>query len=202
MKDSPLPAPRPRPTIPWATAFIALLALGVQCIPDAARSLLYERELVRAGEFWRLWTGHLVHFGASHLLWNLAVLIPAGVWAERLAPARARLLLLLGPGFIGGLLFALDPALQRYGGLSALAAAALAFLAITQLAQGTLDRWFWRGVLLLLALKISAELVAERPVFARLVEPGAHAVPLAHLAGVMAAFAAHFTHRRRRSATR
>lgn len=188
-----------RASFPFLTLLIALAAIGLHVWPDAGRDLFFERDALRAGEFWRLWTAHLVHFGSSHLFWNLAVLVPAAGWSERLEPTRARLLMLLGPAFISGALFAVDPALQRYGGLSGLAAAMLAFLAITQLAAGTADRWFWRAVLVALVLKIVVELLADRPSFARFVESGTYTVPLAHIAGVLAAWLVHRFGRSRRS---
>lgn len=163
-------------------------------------ALLLERAAVLRGEWWRLWTGQLVHFGAGHLLWNLAVLVPAGVWAERLAPGRTRLLLALAPGVIGGGLLAFDPGLARYGGLSGLAAAVLALLALEKLAvpaRAGADRWCWRAVLALLAVKLLAEMFAGSAVFARFASDEVRPVPLAHLVGVACAAAVFFIRRRR-----
>jgi rhomboid family GlyGly-CTERM serine protease len=172
----------------------AVVAFGFPALEPA---LLYDRTAVLHGEFWRLWTGHWVHFGASHLLWNLLVLVPAGVWAEWLAPKSFRLLSILAPGAIGAVLLAFDPALERYGGLSGLAAAVLAFLAFTELTASPDGRWFWRGVLMLLVIKIVAEFLADQSLFARFEDPGVRAVPLAHLAGAVTAAAVHFAGRRR-----
>ena len=183
---------------PWAAAAATALALGVFFWPGSAEYLGFERSAILRGAWWRLGTGHWVHFGASHLVWNLAVLIPAGVWAERLSPLRLRLLLALAPWVIGGALLVLVPALEIYGGLSGVAAAVLAFLAFTQLAGQREDRWFWRAVLVLLAVKIGLELLAEGPLFARFASPDLHAVPLAHLAGVVCAALGCFVGRRRR----
>jgi rhomboid family GlyGly-CTERM serine protease len=182
---------------PWATLLIVTLALAVSGFPSLAPALIYDRTAVLHGEFWRLWTGHWVHFGTDHLFWNLAVLVPAGVWAEWLAPESFRLLSLLAPGFIGAALLAFDPSLVRYGGLSGLAAAVLAFLAFTAPAVSPGDRWFWRGVLALLIIKIVAEFLADRSLFAHLEENGVRPVPLAHLAGGAIAAVVHFAGRRR-----
>jgi len=185
---------------------VIVLTLIVASQPALAPSLLYERAAILRGEYWRLWTGHLVHFGASHLVWNLVVFALAAIWAERLAPARTRLLLAVAPGVIGLALLALDPALATYGGLSGLVAAALAFLAFTQLAQNSTagngsasDRWFWRAVLALILLKIAAEFAADQPFFARFTASGVRAVPLAHLAGFLVASTVHRSRRRRAS---
>lgn len=185
-------------TTAWATLAAASLALVCFFLPGVGVNLLYERAAMLRGEWWRLGTGHWVHFSGSHLFWNLAVLVPAGIWAERLNPARLRLLLLVVPWVIGVALLVFDPALETYGGLSGLAAAVLAFLALTQLAAGKDSPWFWRAVLVFLALKICAEFLAERPLFARFYSPDIHAVPLAHLIGVAGAVGARFLGRKAR----
>lgn len=173
------------------------MALVVFVWPGAESGLVDNRAAVLRGELWRLWTGHWVHFGASHLWWNLAVFVPAGGWAECLAPGRARLLLALAPGAISVVLLAVEPALVRYGGLSGLATAMLALLALTQLASARTNRWLWRGVLALITMKIAIEFLARQPMFAHFTDPGIHAVPLAHLAGLACAMAAHFIRRPR-----
>ena len=68
---------------PWATALIAALAIVAFAWPAVQSTWLIDRVAVQRGELWRWWTGQLVHFGASHLGWNLAVFIVAGGWLER-----------------------------------------------------------------------------------------------------------------------
>jgi rhomboid family GlyGly-CTERM serine protease len=197
----------PNATIPWASLGVVVLALGVAAAPALNAGLLYDRVALMRGEYWRLWTGHFVHFGWSHLLWNLAVFAVAGVWAERVAPRRARVLLIVAPPIIGVALFGLDPELGFYGGLSGVTAAMLTFLAFAQLARiaeseaaavvvvagaearssAPSDRWFWRTVLALIILKIAAEFAVSSPLLARFASEGIQPVPLAHLAGVLAA---------------
>jgi rhomboid family GlyGly-CTERM serine protease len=154
--------------------------------------LEYDRERVLAGGWWRLWTAHLVHFGASHVGWNLAVFVPAAAWAERLAPGRVRLFLVIAPGGIGLALLVLEPTLTRYAGLSGVAAGVLALLAFLKLRTSDADPWFWRGALVLLAGKIAAETWLGRALFAHFTTTGTEAVPLAHLAGVACAAVAGF----------
>jgi rhomboid family GlyGly-CTERM serine protease len=178
---------------PWATGVVTILALAAAAWPQVDDALVYDRLLVMDGEWWRGFTGHWVHFSPSHLFWNLVVLVPAGVWVERLAPVRTRVLFLLAPAVIGATLFAADASLMRYAGLSGVAAAVLALLALTELSAGRTDRWFWRGVLALIAVKIGVELLLGRPGFARFSDPSIRPVPLAHLAGVICAGAVHFT---------
>ena len=70
---------------------IALLLFGLPAsllwlVPGTTAPLLYERAALLDGAWWRLWTGHWVHFSMSHLAWNVAVLLGAGAWLERLQP--------------------------------------------------------------------------------------------------------------------
>ena len=186
--------------VPWATALAASAAVVVQLWPDVAPALIYDRTRILTGEAWRLWTGHWVHLSAAQCCWNLAVLVPAGAWAERIAPQRTRLLLALGPGIISGVLLAFDPALARYAGLSGLAAGLLALLSFTQLSAKDADRWFWWSTLGLLAAKIGVESFVTQPLFAPYADPAVPAVPLAHVAGVATAGVLHVARRRNRAA--
>lgn len=163
------------------------LALGAFLWPDAVTYFAYHRPALLRGEYWRLATGHWVHLTARELLWNLAVLIPACLWAEQLAPRRLRLLLLLAPWGIGAALFFLDPQLELYTGLSAVVVAVLGFLTLTQLRTATPDPWFWRSVLALLVLKIVVEFAAGQPTFAQTALARLHVTPLADLAGLLCA---------------
>jgi rhomboid family GlyGly-CTERM serine protease len=172
------------PRLPWATATVAVIAVGVALVPAWAPALLYDRAGIGRGEWWRLWSGHLVHFGPAHLAWNLAVLLPAGLWAERIAALRTRLLLTLAPPAMAIVLLIGLPDLARYSGLSGLASALLAFLACTQLRRAKGDRWFWWSVLGLLLGKIGAEVFSVHPLFARFATDDVQPVPLAHAAGL------------------
>jgi rhomboid family GlyGly-CTERM serine protease len=51
------------------------LALILECLPAEVRlGLRYERSGLQAGEIWRLLTGHLIHLGPVHAVWNGAAL--------------------------------------------------------------------------------------------------------------------------------
>jgi rhomboid family GlyGly-CTERM serine protease len=172
---------------PWLTLAATLLALAVFFTPGASEALAFDRTRILQGAWWRLWTGHWVHFSGSHLAWNLTVLLPAGICAERLQPGRTRWLFAAGPVVIGLALLGFVPDLARYGGLSGLAAGLLTWLAVLRREAPGADRWFWSTVLGLLALKILGELATGRPLFADLRGAGAQPVPVAHFAGVACA---------------
>lgn len=193
------PSPLAQPSrLPWATSVVVAAAIVVYLWPAATQALMYDRLQIAGGQGWRVFTGLWVHFVPGPLLWNLAVLLPAGAWAEWLAPARTRWLYLIGPIVVGGVLYLTEPGLERYAGLSSMAAAMLVLLALVQLRQGEQDRWFWRSVLILLALKVLIEAVRSSAVISHVTDPDLQPVPLAHLAGIAAAAGVFSARRRRR----
>lgn len=185
---------------PWATGVIVLLALVARLGTDAFALLALERERALSGEVWRLWTAHLVHFSGSHLEWNLAVFIPAGAWAERIAPWFVRGFYVFVPAAIGVVLLVFEPALHVYAGLSGVAAGVLVLLALMQIGTpGRTDRWFWFGVLALIGAKVALEIFSRTPALAQFGSAEIHPVPVAHLAGIACAVAGFFVRRRARA---
>lgn len=180
--------------MPWATALVGVVALLVALVDrGGGAGLLFDRERILGGEAWRLWTAHLAHFGLSHLGWNLLVLLPFGGWAERIAPWRTRLFYALAPALIGGALLVLDPSLHRYAGLSGLATGVVVLLALAQFSGGPgRDRWIGWALLGTVGAKIAWEAATGQAPFAHLPAAEVRPVPLAHLAGALAAVAVHF----------
>lgn len=174
----------------WLTLFVAVAALAVFAFPSLADAFLYRRTDLAAGQLWRLWTGHLVHFGWQHLAADLAVFLAAGVWLESLTPRTARLFLGLAPAAISGLLFFADPQLAFYGGLSGVAVGLLSLLALVQLrGDHASPRWFWPAVLALVALKVGLEAFSAAPLVASF-GPDIKVSTLAHLGGIACALLA------------
>jgi rhomboid family GlyGly-CTERM serine protease len=111
------------PERPRLAAGFALACLLLACLPEpAAAALDWEREAILGGEWWRLWTGHLVHFGLQHALFD-AVVVYAGASLLEREIGRPRLLrqLLLAAPLVSLALLAV-PDLIAYRGASALAA--------------------------------------------------------------------------------
>ncbi len=186
----PSPVHRFRPSRCWATLLLASAALACILVPALAEKLLYRRPEIAAGEIWRLWTGHLVHFGWRHLVADLAVFVTAGAWLESFAPRTTRAFLALAPAVISGFLLVADPALAFYGGLSGLAVGLLVLLALVQLRRDrAAQRWLWPSVLALVAVKIAIEAATDTPLVSDL-GPGIKVSTLAHLGGVACALLA------------
>ncbi|MGB5511414.1 MAG: rhombosortase [Woeseiaceae bacterium] len=99
---------------------LLLVAAALLLGSDAAREwLAYERDAIRAGEVWRLVTGHLVHLGWPHFALNAAGLVL--VWTligSAYKPAGWIAIFFTSIAAIDLGLWIFNPALQWYVGLS------------------------------------------------------------------------------------
>lgn len=165
----------------------ALPAVGLAALGTSGGSFLYDRAALAQGEFWRLWTGHWVHFSTSHLLWNLVVLVGAGAWLERRHPGLLLLHTLVAAPLISGFLWLAEPAMRAYGGLSALATSVVTLLALTQLRSRRADRPLWTALLVLVGGKIAYDLGHATALFSRFDSPLVRPSVFAHAAGAAVA---------------
>lgn len=182
------------PRLPLLTLGLAVAALAVHAIPGAAELLQFDRAALAQGEWWRWFTGHLAHFGANHLVWDVSVLMGLGWTCEREARLRCVLALALAAPAISVAIAWLQPQFAIYRGLSGLDCALFGLLAGRLLRRGHRVATA-AGVLALAAVgaKAGFEIATEATLFAR---GGGYApVPLAHLVGLAAGFAAAFAPR-------
>ncbi len=117
--------------------------------------------------------------------------LAAGVWLERMQPRVTRWFLAFAPPVISGALLMLDSTLERYAGLSGVAAGLIVLLACDRLKTPAEPRWLWIGVLAAVAAKVAVEWWTGAPLLASALRP----VPLAHCAGAACGVAAFFTGR-------
>ncbi|MEO0424310.1 MAG: rhombosortase [Pseudomonadota bacterium] len=146
--------------VPWVTLTVSLGALAVLLFGDQARELLiYDRGAIDGGQWWRLWTAHLVHADALHLFWNLSAFASlAGHYEIAPEGGRNRLLAMLAASstLVGVGLYTLFPEWITYSGLSGVCYAPLiALLVLLGQRTGTaVFRWLVAGVV----LKVGVEL--------------------------------------------
>ncbi|WP_243302488.1 rhombosortase [Geothrix oryzisoli] len=131
-------------------------------------------------EPWRLWTGHLVHFGWEHALANAVALAVPWLLAERGDRGRLALPLLLIAPLLSLLLL---PTLggAEYRGASGLACAlwALVGLRLTERPESApIGRWLLAGLTLKLGLEAAFGGVLLHPA-------GWSTLPAAHLWGAL-----------------
>lgn len=106
-----------------ASLALALACVGLALLPESvSAALAFEREALLAEQWWRLWSGHLVHFGWQHALADALPLFAGAAFLEGRAGTR-RLVLHLFPAalLVSLCLLLLVPGMREYRGASALA---------------------------------------------------------------------------------
>ncbi len=159
-----------------------VLAAAVWASLIAPGAFALDRGAVAAGEVWRLWTGHLVHWSSDHLLWDgLTFLVLAWLLA-RLASRGLLWLLAVGAPLTSAGVLLLQPRLQLYGGLSGLDVALwmAVCLVVVRRSQDRPTRVAAAIALLGGAAKVATEIATGHAV---LVGGGVTLVPAAHVVG-------------------
>ncbi|MBP7140704.1 MAG: hypothetical protein KBA71_02260 [Opitutaceae bacterium] len=70
--------------VPVITLMLAGVAVLAALFPHSGGSLEWSRQATGASHAWRMVTGHFVHFGWSHLIWDATAFILLGSMAESL----------------------------------------------------------------------------------------------------------------------
>jgi rhomboid family GlyGly-CTERM serine protease len=133
------------------------------------------------GGVWRLWTGHLVHYGIAHLATNVfAIGVPLTLVDRRDRWAILVALMTLAPAISIALLT--STRFDEYRGASGLAMAVWMMAALSLMGkEARNDRRAGVTLLLLVVAKLVAETMGTGHVWA-----GVAPLPLAHVAGAVA----------------
>lgn len=169
--------------MPWIFLAAALVALVIQLNPAWRPTLLYDRAALADGEFWRIWTGHLVHFGWPHFVADTGLWLILGWLLETRHPVFSRMAFVGMPAFVSAVLWWFDPEMIRFGGLSAINLGLLLFLALQGWQRNWAD-WFWPAVLLIYVGEVIFEIVqgGRGGGLIRFDDPAIHVATSAHLA--------------------
>lgn len=155
-----------------------------------AAALAWERGAILHGQLWRLWSGHLVHYSASHAAADATALGAAGLLAEPLVGTRRFALVLLGGAAALSLgLLACAPGLAEYRGASGLAMLAAVLAGVPVWRRRPALRWPLAAAALLLAIKTGAEAGGQGAALASLPD-GVTVAWQAHLLGAALGLAA------------
>lgn len=172
---------------PWLALGLTLLAVGV----GSNRVFELAPRAVVAGEWWRIFTCHLVHFSSAHAVGDI---VAFAVWAGLVEAISRRLFVTVTSvaAFVVGVgVLTSCPAVRHYGGLSALDVA----LATTLLCVLATSRWLRRVrgarffIAVIAALHVSKavyELAVGKAVLAPDLGAGVTLLPAAHLFGAAA----------------
>jgi len=166
---------------------IIALAVIVYCSPVLSALLVYDRQSVLNGELWRLLTAPLVHFSACHLFWNCLVLGAAGFAITVQKYKGFWLVCFLAALLPGIVVHCALPGLERYGGLSGLAAGAAAYFCLSSARAQKEQRVLWVAILMCMAAKIAVESATASPLFVQSGDVPFRVLPLAHMLGFVGA---------------
>ncbi len=164
-------------------------AIIIAILGDAGRIWLsYDRPEIAAGELWRLLSGHFVHLGISHLIWDAAgfllIWYLVGQSFDRTQWIFVLLVTIVGIDL--GFWF-LEPNLSWYVGLSGLVHGFLTAGVVGSLKSGRIDMWILGAALI--AKLVYEALVGPLPGSAE--SSGGAVIVVAHVYGAIAgAFAA------------
>ncbi len=178
--------------IPILTVVLSAIAVLIHVFDPLVGGVLeWRADLWGSGELWRWVTGHLGHWGARHLVWDLAMFALLGAVLEPRCRGRFLATLLLTT-VLTDLLFRVGGEFERYRGLSGWAVGlfALAMLELvgSGLRQGRLGMVLLgaAGWMLLLA-KVAFEWLTGEALFASGWGDASFIVAVeAHLAGALA----------------
>ena len=171
---------------PWLTVVVVGASIAAEAGP--AERLQYSRLAVSDGEIWRLLTGQLVHWTPRMAATDLGVLLVCGAWVERKSRFLAAATLGAAAALVAIALHFVSPDVAVYRGSSGIASGMFAAAALTLAleAPSRLARVGAALLLLLLGVKIAAEVWAGIPLFAGPMPSGALVYPEGHAAGALA----------------
>lgn len=112
------------------------------------RVILYERQAILAGEWWRLLSGHLAHAGLAHWALNMAGLVVILAIYRQEATARSLTLVTIAlMWWVGAMLLLLQPDLAWYLGFSGILHGVFAFYALGAALSGDRIQFVALGML-------------------------------------------------------
>jgi rhomboid family GlyGly-CTERM serine protease len=175
-----------RRPLPWLAVSTTALSWLLSCAaPSVQRGAALTPNATRELELWRLWSGHLVHFGEAHLRGDV---LAFAVWAallEREARALLLGLLLGGMPLLSLSILLCCPELTQYRGLSGLDCALVVALILV---RGMRDPQLVPLALACLAAfvaKSGYELASGHAILAPDLGSGVALLPLAHVLGAL-----------------
>lgn len=184
-----------RQRLPLVTGAVVAAAIVAWAVPALGELLILDRAHVLGGEWWRVVTGSLVHYSASHLASDVLAFGVAGALLERRSRAAMAALTVASPLSVGAAVLLFQPQLDRYAGLSGMAYAAIVALALAGLREVGTMRMLSGAALVGCVAKLAWEMSSHRMLLVD-APAGVVTVPVAHVAGALAALVVAWSRRR------
>lgn len=168
--------------VPWLTAGLTLMMIGLflsgQHVFDL---LLFSKDFIVRGEYWRLLTAHFVHCNGQHLLWDLIAFLVIGSVIEINNRRHFWPCLLSSCLAVSGWMFFIERSFSGYCGLSGALNGMLVLAAVLQYRRT--GEKMCLGILIATLAKIVFELSTHETIFT---DMSVRAVPGSHAAGYLA----------------
>jgi rhomboid family GlyGly-CTERM serine protease len=171
---------------------LSVVAIVAHFLPAVGNGLQLDFALTAQGQWWRIWTGHLTHYEASHLFWDLLMFVVLGSACERSHPQIFGSYLVLMLAAISAVIgYCCDVSVYR--GLSGIDTGLFAWFAADQIRNAWAERDRIGLLLWLLAVsglvgKLAFEIATGQTLFV----DSRNFTPLveSHLAGLLTGLAA------------
>lgn len=158
---------------------------------DSAALLEFSRTEIVAGEWWRVLTGHLTHWNADHLTWDLMMFVVLGAVFERRSRAGFLSVLVASAVAISAAVFWIQPEFELYRGLSGVDSGLFVAVCVGMLADARREKdrlTFAVAVALLIGFvaKTVFEYATGTTLFVECAAAGFIPLALSHLSGAIA----------------
>lgn len=180
---------------PRWTLLICGIAMILYLVPWLSNALIYDRESIQGGEWWRLITGNLVHLSGMHFVFDVFALLVVGSIIELRGDQYVWLVYLATGVVVGLVVYVTSPELRFFGGLSGVVTAALIYLCVDGLRDQGAWRWMCLSLLILVVIKIGIELMLGVSILSATGSQLFIPVPASHLAGACAALLVYLLNR-------
>ena len=179
--------------IPCASLLLSMAAAFIFLCPSLGAHLEYNRAAIAAGEIWRLFSGHWVHYGFDHFFWDVLAFGFLAAACER--RSRPRLFMCVTASALAislSVWFGMS-GMNAYRGLSGIDSALLVLLFMELWSEARCSGQPTQIVipaacLIAFVCKVSYELATGDTIFVKSLGSGMVGVPLAHVAGAAVGF--------------
>lgn len=174
------PLPSGQRVVPWNSLLIGLLSLLLSTCADVESFYFDDMAIKVDGEWWRLFSGQLVHSSRSHLFWDLLAFVGFAGYVEHFNRRLMQAVTISGLLFVNLLLLSPLSSFNYYCGLSGVLFAPL-FIAVILYGNSHRGITAWIPAIACIA-KLAWDL-SQQTMF--LVNSAWAAYPMAHLAGLV-----------------